>query len=58
MIEHRRASTRITVGNTRLWGFGPLVSELGMIAGQRARLVIDLLAGTATLTPTIAKKDG
>jgi hypothetical protein len=42
---------RVTVGNARLWGFGPLVSELGLSGGQRAQLLINLLAGTASLNP-------
>ncbi len=45
----RRA--RITVGNARLWGFGPFVSEVGLSRGQRAQLLINLLAGTAILSP-------
>ena len=57
-IAAQQGLRRITVGNARLWGFGTLVSELGLVAGQRARLLIDLLAGSATLSPAIAKEEG
>ena len=49
VIEGQGRPARVTVGSARLWGFGPLVSELGLVGGQRAQLLIDLLAGTASM---------
>jgi hypothetical protein len=51
VIEGHRRPVRVAIGNARLWGFGPLVSELGLSGGQRAQLLINLLAGTASLNP-------
>lgn len=42
---------RINVGNARLWGFGPRIAELGIVGGQRAQLLLNLIAGTAELSP-------
>lgn len=42
---------RIAVRNARLWGFGPLLSELGLLGGARAAIALNLLAGTATIAP-------
>ena len=42
---------RIAVGNARLWGFGSLLSELRLPVGARATIALNLLAGTATITP-------
>lgn len=49
-------SIRIAVRNARLWGFGPLLSELGLPGGARATIALDLLAGTATIAP--AEREG
>lgn len=42
---------RLSFGRGRLWGFAPLLPILGVIGGMRVRLSIDLLTGTADLTP-------
>lgn len=46
-VEDVDRPARISIGNARLWGFGPLVSELGLSAGQRARISLRLIASTA-----------
>lgn len=46
---------RIAVRNARLWGFGPLLSELGLHGGARVTIALDLLAGTADINPTERK---
>lgn len=51
LIDGRGKPVRVAVGNARLWGFGPLVAELGLSAGQRVRLTINLLTGKADLGP-------
>lgn len=38
---------RVSVRNARLWGFGPLVSQLGLFGGSRAVLALNLISGTA-----------
>lgn len=48
--------TRISVRNARLWGFGALVSELGLVAGARATIALNLITGTADLAPA-GRKD-
>lgn len=45
----------LTVKNARLWGFGPLLSELGLPGGARATIALNLLACTATIAPAKAK---
>jgi hypothetical protein len=50
-LEHAPRPVRLSVGNARLWGFGSLASELGISGGERAAILINLLAGTATLRP-------
>ncbi|MEV7961777.1 hypothetical protein [Oerskovia paurometabola] len=40
----------VSVGNAKLWGFGPMLAAIGVSPGERAQLSLDLLAGTATLT--------
>ncbi|MGK9147191.1 hypothetical protein KXS11_06145 [Plantibacter flavus] len=47
VVEDVNRPARISIGNARLWGFGPLVSELGLAAGQRARISLRLIASTA-----------
>lgn len=51
LIDGRGKPVRVAVGNARLWGFGPLVAELGLSAGQRVRLTINLLTGKANFGP-------
>lgn len=46
-VEDVDRPARISIGNARLWGFGPLVSELGLSSGQRARISLRLIASTA-----------
>lgn len=46
-VEDVDRPVRISIGNARLWGFGPLVSESGLSAGQRARISLRLIASTA-----------
>ena len=46
-VEDVDRAARISIGNARLWGFGPLISELGLSAGQRARISLRLIAGAA-----------
>lgn len=48
---------RISVRNARLWGFGPLVSELGLTGGQRARITLNLMTSAATFT-SASKSNG
>lgn len=40
----------VKIRNSRLWGFGPLVSQIGLNGGQRGRLELNLIAGTAHFT--------
>ena len=58
LTDGRSVARRITIGKARLWGFGPLVSEQGLTGGQRARLSINLLTGTASLMPLERKDPG
>ena len=46
-----KKAMRIAVRNARLWGFGPLLSELGLPGRARATIALNLLAGTATIAP-------
>lgn len=50
-VKEAKKPTRVAARNARLWGFGPALSELRMVTGARATIALDLLAGTATLTP-------
>ncbi|MCE7483508.1 hypothetical protein LZG07_16545 [Microbacterium profundi] len=54
-IEETEKQTRISVKNARLWGFGPLLSELGLTGGTRAVIALNLLSGTATISATRVK---
>lgn len=54
-VEQEEKQTRVMVRNARLWGFGPLLSELRIPRGARVAIALDLLAGTATITPTERK---
>lgn len=54
-IEETQKQTRISVKNARLWGFGPLLSELGLTGGARAVIALNLLSGTATISATRVK---
>lgn len=51
-MEEDEKSRRVTVRNARLWGFGPLLSELKMPGGVRATIALNLLASKATIRPT------
>lgn len=46
---------RVTVRNARLWGFGPLLSELRVPGGTRVTISLNLLTGTATITQAEGK---
>lgn len=54
-VEEGQKPRRVTVRNARLWGFSPLLSELKMPGGARAIIALNLLAGTATITPAEGK---
>ena len=56
-MEGTAKEGRITARQARLWGFAPAAGELGIAAGQRVELSLDLLAGTATLAP-LTKQEG
>jgi hypothetical protein len=56
-IEAQGRTGRLSISKARLWGFGALVSEVGLTSGQRAQLSLDLLAGSATLSPVPTQKD-
>ncbi|WHU46927.1 hypothetical protein QNM97_23715 [Gordonia sp. L191] len=45
-------STRVTVRNARIWGFGPLLTELGVSVGTRVTLALNVLVGTAAIMTT------
>jgi hypothetical protein len=47
---------RVSVRNARLWGFGPLVSQLGLSGGSRAVLALNLISGTAICRPVPGKE--
>jgi hypothetical protein len=49
-------SARVSVRNARLWGFGPLVSQLGLSGGSRAVLALNLISGTAMCRPVPGKE--
>lgn len=46
---------RIAVRNARLWGFGPLLSELSLSRGARVTIALNLLDGTASIRPVGTK---
>jgi hypothetical protein len=50
-IEASRKPTRLSTRNARLWGFGPIVSQLGLRCGSRAVLALNLINSTATCGP-------
>jgi hypothetical protein len=50
-VETSGKRLRIAAGNAKLWGFGPLVSELGLRAGVRVMIALNLFAGTGTIAP-------
>lgn len=50
-VDEGEKPMRVAVGNARLWGFGPQLSELRLPVGARATIALNLLAGTATITP-------
>lgn len=47
---------RISIGNTKMWGFGPLLSGANLNSGDRAALTLNLIAGTATLNKLTDKE--
>jgi hypothetical protein len=55
-VAHGPRTVRLSVGNARMWGFGSLASGLGISGGERAEVLINLLAGTATLRPAEGKE--
>lgn len=55
-IEAPKKPTRLSVRNARLWGFGPIVSQLGLPSGSRAILTLDLINSTATCGPAREKE--
>lgn len=55
LMDKGEKSMRFAVRNARLWGFGPLLSELKVPDGARASIALNLLAGTATITFTEGK---
>lgn len=55
-IQPTSRPARVSVGNARLWGFGPLLSERGMSAGQRAQLELNLINGTARFAAVVGKE--
>lgn len=55
MVETSGRSLRIAVGKAKLWGFGPLLSELGLRGGARVTIALNLLAGTGTIAPVEGK---
>ncbi len=46
---------RVAVRNAKLWGFGPLIAERRLPGGARVTIALDLLGGTATISPVEAK---
>lgn len=54
-VNEGEKPARVVVRNARLWGFGALLSKLRTPSGARATIALDLLAGTATITPTEGK---
>lgn len=54
-IEAEGRPARISVRNARLWGFGPLVSEAGLVGGSRAVVALNLISSTATFRPAHRK---
>jgi hypothetical protein len=48
-VDGREKPSRIAVKNARLWGFGPLVSDMGMPSGARATIALNIIAGTASI---------
>ncbi len=51
VVETAEKPMRLAVRNARLWGFGPRLSGLGLPEGARVTIALNLLAGTATITP-------
>lgn len=55
LVETGEKPRHVTVRNARLWGFGPLLSELRMTGGTRATIALNLLTSKATITPAERK---
>lgn len=55
LVEQGVKPTRVAVRNAKLWGFGSLLSELGLSGGARATVSLDLLANKATISPAEGK---
>lgn len=49
-VEAGGRPMRIAIRNARLWGFGPVLSEMGLPGGTRVTIALNLLAGSATVT--------
>lgn len=56
-LEGGSKTGQVTVRQARLWGFAPLVGELGITHGQRVELSLDLLDGVANLEP-LTRQEG
>jgi len=48
-LDQEGRSAHARVRNAKIWGFAPLLSGVGLSAGQRAKLELDLIGGTARL---------
>lgn len=55
-IEGADRAARLTVRNARVWGFGPVLSELDLASGSRATLALNLLEGTAAVSAAEGKR--
>ena len=55
-VKSGQKPTRLSVRNARLWGFGSLVPGLGLAAGDRASVVLNLIAGVGVVTQVERKE--
>lgn len=55
IVETIGKRLRIATRKAKLWGFGPVLSELGLRGGARVMITLDLLAGIGTIAPVEAK---
>lgn len=55
-IEGADGATRLTVRNARVWGFGPVLSELDLASGSRANLALNVLEGIAAVSAAEGKR--
>jgi hypothetical protein len=47
---------RISVRKARLWGFGPVIAEIGIVTGVRAVVALNLMNSTARCGPVQQKE--